>query len=438
MLRTGKLPSRSIFHDDHGGITIFVAGAFVVIIGISALAIDMSLNFATKSNLQSTADAATTAAVPFTQDNDSDIDDIIAKAIDIARKNMSVASHGNVLVAADVAVGNWNGTAFTVGGAPETDNAVRVVTRRSAQNGNPVNSFFAGALGFGSSDISTISIAVVDPPPCILALNKTAPQALEVNSNVGLEALDCSIHVNSNDSSAIFADSNSSIDTSYICSDGGGYELRNNSHINPTPTSCAAIDDPLANHPAPADAGAGCDYHDVKLETGSETLMPGVYCGGLDINDVVIATMLPGEYIIRDSEFRVDSNATLTGDGVTIYMMDGSNLLWTSNTTISLSAPLTGPNKGMLIYTDPNNISDRHYFDSNNIAALTGVVYLPNDVLEVNSNSFVDVLQDSSHSMLIADTFKFDSNVNFIVKGDYKNSDIPLPEELLPGSRIVR
>jgi hypothetical protein len=53
----------------------------------------------------------------------------------------------------------------------------------------------------------------------------------------------------------------------------------------------------------------------------NNTLVPGVYCGGLSIGDTGGAqfTMSPGTYVIAGGGFHVTSSAIVVGSGVTVY-----------------------------------------------------------------------------------------------------------------------
>ena len=150
--------TKTLIHDSGGGALVTVGAAAFVLLGAAAIAVDLSFEFLMKSRLQGAADAAATGAVSQLGDDDT----VIATAIEFAQKNMGSEANGEVLVAADVSIGNWDGTNYVAGGLPE--NAVRIFTRRSAENGNPVTTFLASILGFSDVDISAVSIATPPSP----------------------------------------------------------------------------------------------------------------------------------------------------------------------------------------------------------------------------------------------------------------------------------
>ena len=136
---------------DEGGSAITMFAVFLMVgAGFAAVVIDGGYLYSMKSKLQTTADAAVLAAVGDLPDEDA----VLATAVALATKNMSVAEHGTVLAEADVVTGNWDADTRTF--TPEDDdvdpiNAVRVVTRRSQVNGNAAGLFFARVLAMGGS-----------------------------------------------------------------------------------------------------------------------------------------------------------------------------------------------------------------------------------------------------------------------------------------------
>lgn len=138
-----------------GVVLLFVAICLMLLVGFVAMAVDVGYLYVIKARLQTTADAAATAAVTQLPDTDA----VLALAQEYAGKNMLSGVHGTVLAGSDVVIGNWDPETqnFTPGLDPL--NAVRVITRRAEANGNPVQLFFGGALGFNQSDAAATSIA---------------------------------------------------------------------------------------------------------------------------------------------------------------------------------------------------------------------------------------------------------------------------------------
>ena len=70
-----------------------------------------------------------------------------------------------------------------------------------------------------------------------------------------------------------------------------------------------------------AEYGA-CNHHGKTVDSLTTTLQPGVYCGGLTIKGNANVTFAPGEYIIKDGKFFVDSNSKVSGQGVGFFRLE--------------------------------------------------------------------------------------------------------------------
>ncbi len=136
---------------------VWVAFSMVLLLGVTALALDAGLLYVMRNRLQATADAAALAGAVQLPDEAA----ASAEPLIYADKNMPFLDHGTVLDPSDVVLGNWVafGRVFTAGGAPT--NAVQVTTRKATANGNPVNLFFAKLAGYDQMDVSATAIAVL-------------------------------------------------------------------------------------------------------------------------------------------------------------------------------------------------------------------------------------------------------------------------------------
>ena len=345
-----------------------------------------------------------------------------------------------MLVAADVEPGSWDGEnrVFTAGGTPT--NAVRTTARRSQANGNPLGLFFARVIGISTSDVSAFAIAwKSEPGECIVTLGDE-DKGLYVNSNSHVETEDCSIHVNSDDSKAIESNSGSTVDAGddgAICvvgnTSGGG--------ISPTPTTgCTAMDDPLDTlQPPPV---GGCDHNDkVVVEDGdTETLTPGRYCKGIEINSGGTAIFSSGNFIIEGDKFSVNSDATASGNNVHFYLNDKDALIhFNSDSTVNFSAPTSGPMQGVLFFSN-RNISDEmdHEINSRSSSTLNGVTYLPQGNLSVNSESTLG--GETSCIKLITWRLEVNSDSTLHIGDNFGSAGcgVDLPEVMAGAIRLVR
>ena len=272
---------------DTGGVAAIVMAIFLpVLVGIAALTIDMSYAYWTRTQLQHAASAAALAGAGTLVDKGPaddipDTDTYRDSAVEYAYKNMAESRFGRVINSgcgdydpvtntisgsaecADVKAGNWDKDARTFTPWDNIDydpidmalDAVRVVTRTSMANGNPMHLFLGAAVGLAQTDIGTSAVAVLGggdaSEACLIALDPSAPKSLHVEGTADITSDRCGICVNSTDlDKALYMNGTSSIyvDLADIVV-GGGYDTVGNVDLYPTPTTDAganACTDPFA------------------------------------------------------------------------------------------------------------------------------------------------------------------------------------------------
>jgi hypothetical protein len=167
-------------HDEGGGYTIWGLTWFMLYVGIGGLAVDMTDAYRNQTMLQATADAAALAGIMSPLNDESEVD---AWAVTYAAYNMPSSVHGDVLKTTEVDIGTWNFTSrtFSVGGA--NPNAVRAITRRDANNANPVATNFLRIIGLQNWNVSTVGIAAKGVDTC-LNNGIIAGAALDVKTHI--------------------------------------------------------------------------------------------------------------------------------------------------------------------------------------------------------------------------------------------------------------
>ncbi len=203
----------------------------------------------------------------------------------------------------------------------------------------------------------------------MLALDPTASQAALFSGNTSVTLIGCSVMANSIASDAIKLQGSAGLQADCLIS-GGGVSLS-----NPVTTVCAApitqalpAADPFADVPAPA-ASNPCQ------NANKSPLKPGTYCNGLSLSGTV--TMQPGVYVIQSGDFKVNANANVSGDGVTIYLAGASRVSMNGNATVTLSAPTSGTYSGVLMYGDRTSTGGQSIFNGTADSLLTGALYFP-------------------------------------------------------------
>ncbi|MCZ6683129.1 MAG: pilus assembly protein, partial [Planctomycetota bacterium] len=229
-----------LLREERGIVAVIFAILLPLFLGLAALAIDMSYAYKVRNTTQVTSSAAALAGVSVLYDadgndnpNDDDVpnnasEDYRREAIEYAYRNMSEAVHGNVVSALcgsfdpvtdaagvddlecdDIKAGHWDGATFHawdgasyVPATMEID-ALQVQTHRAAGGGNdnPLQLFFAGALGLSETDINTTAVATTGGGDisngCIIALNNEdgEDQTLYINGTASITTIGCDIRV---------------------------------------------------------------------------------------------------------------------------------------------------------------------------------------------------------------------------------------------------
>jgi hypothetical protein len=211
----------------------------------------------------------------------------------------------------------------------------------------------------------------------------------------------CDINVNSTHNDAMTVVGRTTLLSARKISIVGG--IANGGTVTPDPILGASpMVDPLAAYSPPA-FGA-CTYTSVRIYDTTQTINPGVYCGGILIRSSPTITFNPGIYYIVGGGLKTTSNATLIGSNVTFvnsykagYNYDSIDIggNGSAGSTINLAAPITGPTKGILFFNDRTAVSRINNIGwpttgGNTLVKLTGVLYFPTMQLNYQSGSITD------------------------------------------------
>jgi hypothetical protein len=167
------------------------------------------------------------------------------------------------------------------------------------------------------------------------------------------------------------------------------------------------------------------------------TLNPGVYCGGLTLGSQSKFTLSAGVYSIRGGTFTINSQATVTGTGVMVYL--STPVTSTSDTTqvarinfsgqphVTLSGGdgTNGTVKDVVIFSNRNSTNTNALsFNGDSTSLLKGSFYAPGDYVYITGTSSsggnvnMDGIYYSSGSCygsnyLVASKIKIDGHATF-------------------------
>lgn len=243
---------------------------------------------------------------------------------------------------------------------------------------------------------------------CVLSLDPNASGAVTVNGSTTVDLNNCGLTVDSTNASDLTLSSTLSASSVTL---GGNYSgccivsSAVRTYISPIP-------DPYASLTMPS--FSGCDQNNFHAG-GTQTLDPGVFCGGITLTGNANVTLNPGTYILDSGDLKVAGTATLTGSGVTLILTSSGDpssigsVKLDGGSAVQLSAQTTGSLAGMLIWID-----GRAPLEDNTIAGgsgnvFTGVIYMPSEDPTYSGSS----TSTAGCTQLVANQIKFSGTSSF-------------------------
>ena len=432
---------RRFRRDDRAIILILTALIFPVLLAFMGLALDMGSIYDVKRRQQKAADAGA-----------------IGGAHEILRGRPNLVTLGarndasmNGFVHYELSGGDPDVTVtvtypYTYNGS--TDFVEVLIEERN------VPTYFLGVVGTGTTTVQSRAVAgaVKGYDGCVLALNPTASDALTVVGNGVLNA-NCGIMVNSTDGNAIDTTANACLNSSTWIGTAGVAGI-GGPCVSPVPTNYAlAMLDPLAGTPPPPipatpyASGVRINAADCNSESQNPQFVgtwPPFSCGAGGVY-----TWPPGRYddffqiqggthvfqagvYVLNSGLKITGNGTaVTGTEVGFYNTDlGTGYNWKAidigaGVTGSLTAPTTGPMKGILFWVDGDQplIPAGNHIIGHSTMVFTGTIYMPSQHLDYGGSSNAA----GEWTYIIADTIDVHgaASVNQIVGPDAQNPGTP-------------
>ncbi len=362
--------------------TIF-ALTLPIVVGAAGFGVETSYWYYNSLKLQATADAAAYAGA-LEQISGSDKPTVIASATQSASTNG--LGSGTIVVNTPPASG------------PNTaKKAVEVIVRQN------LDRIFTSIFTQGQVPEQARAVALITDASkaCMRALDPTAPQAVRFSGNTSVKVSGCVVMANSIAADAITLQGSAALQVDCLISAGGV------SLSNPVTTVCAApitqalpAADPFADLPAPV---AGNPCQNVNGNKTAQTIQPGTYCGGMNLNGNV--TLSPGVYVLQGN-LKINAGAVISGSGVTIYMAGSNTVSMNGNATVTLSAPTSGTYSGMLFYGDRTGTAAQSTFNGTATSLLTGAIYFPKQQVNYLGN----FSGESGCTQVVADTIQWSGN----------------------------
>lgn len=379
---TGRAKPQKLVHR-RGAVMALVAVGIVAFMGILVLAVDGGKLQRQRRIAQTAADAGA-----------------LAGAVEKFRlRPESVTVNALAEAARNGFTNGANGVTISVDPAPATGsftgpNYVKVVVSQT------VPTLFAGMFGRSVVTTSSTGIAGVESATnCLVVMDPSAANALDIVAQGDVTADRCGVAVNSTSSSAVSVAGNltaSTVSVSGNENNPGGVTGTWQKNAPPTP-------DPLA-YLTPPTAGSCKNGITIGWDlTNGQKLQPGTYCGGIRMGNNVSATLASGEYIIAGGGIDM-KKATLTSDPGGVVIVNGNPIAGVSipfagfiidvNSTVNLSAMAGGSLPGIVFYSNPPGIPSGTTGISLNSSAnmtLNGSVYIPTEDVFLTTNVTLDI-----------------------------------------------
>ncbi len=404
---------RPILRCVEGNVAVMVAVTLPALLAAGGAATDVGMFTMKQAELQSAADAAAVAG---------------AKELALAKADPSSIKEAVKAFVKQQYIGKDNQVSVET----QYDKAKGAVTVTVTEVWTP---FFAHQMGAEITPIVADATAslVGTTNVCVLALEGSKSKAIDIKTGGRITAPACAIYSNSSSQSGIDISSDAKVKAEMVCS-VGGISGSAASIVPSGTTECPPLDDPLASRPAPP--VPPCKYNNMKV-TGSRNLVAGTYCGGLDISGVGIVNFAPGDYFIKDGQFKVNGLNLLNGSDVAFYLTGpDAKLDFTGGATVRFSGRKTGDMAGMLFFEDRANPEEiTHRINTLLTLELTGTIYLSRGNLRIDPNT--TVADKSAYTAIVVNTLEVRDGPELVLNANYGATDVPVPVGIRSSATVV-
>lgn len=405
-----------LWRDRSGVIAILTAFGALVLVGFTGLAIDVATWELTQHKMQGAADAAALAG----------------SIADYASQNVTDAVDA---VAASYGFANAPGGATVTVSYPNSGAEVQVVISQ------PQPRYFSRVFLASAPTVTvqaTANLPTGQGEACIMALGSSGQIATDDATFSGSTTVDlsnCDLYNNSPDSTSTQLGGSAILGVRNMFL-AGGYTVSGNATLSLSGTAATYVQpaiNPYAGTQIPSYSGCSQTNYTLNpntLATISAGATPYVFCGDTDIKGNL--TLGPGIYVIDNGSFTAESQATITGTGVTIILTGTSIGTMTINggATVTLSAPTSGATAGIALWIDqsaPNANTDN--LNGGSGQNINGVIYMPSQNVTFNGGTS----GTTSCLQLIAQSVTFLGNSSsYITQSGCSTLGIPIKNPPLP------
>lgn len=454
------------YGNERGQAILMVTLGIVFLMGVLGLVVDLGWSYYQKQIAQGAADALVLAAV-----TDAGTGTITCGSGNVLCESSATLCNSTTITS-NTSSNLYKGCQYATANGVSSSQVSVTANTTSPYNGAAVNYWvtasvsvtivptFLQVLGMRSATVAAAATGAIvgsagSGGGCLYALDPSAAQALYLNG--AALALTCGVYINSSNTTNAFQLNSAAACLFYSSTPSGGcpsmstdslplnmvtgakinctgcgcetdayYGTQNPSNNTKcaTPTYGTAIADPLASLPAPSYSGCNQTNYSWSNLTPSQTISPGVYCGGIKITGGNV-TLNPGTYILNGGGLEIEgANTTVSGTGVFFYNTangyTAGPLLVSGQPTVSLTSNTTGNYQGILFMQDHSVCpSTSHAINGNTNIKMNGTVYL--HCTQTGSNYVAQNMLytgESStgyYSALVADTVQINGESNLVL-----------------------
>jgi hypothetical protein len=378
--RAARLRTKALAHDTCGSMLVWLAIGMPVVFGFAGLGLDVSSWYLDRRLMQTQVDAA---------------------AIDAAHALMAGVTETSALH--QVAVNSFARSNFDPGNQLEVSNPPESGPNVKNALAVEVNLTRQGMLSFSSLFVDDSSIAIraravggivgTGNRVCVLALDETMDKALEFSGTADA-SFNCGVASNSQSNSAIYVGGKAHL-TADPAQAYGDITIQGAAKLTssqPAQSNAPRIPDPYGpqgrNLKVPP--ASACDHAATAINGEDRTLLPGTYCGTLQIKKGTV-TFAPGIYVIDGGDLNIQTHADVSGKDVTFIFTGISPgvLDFSSGADVNFTAPSSGSYAGVLVFEDPkaSSYQGSHKILGGASQQMNGAIYVPRREIRFSGGS---------------------------------------------------
>ena len=410
-LRSGKI--RSLRRDQRGTITIMAAIVLPVMVGAMALGAETSLRYFQQRNLHHAADvAAHGAGVRFAFGDPESVYDPIGRELAVTA---SWDESGAYEFNRPPQNGQYAGQSVGPNGGTLIEVALTEVKPR----------LFSKIWNNSDLTISAYAVAEVlqKRDACVLALDNSAPRAMDISGSASLDLVGCDTASNSDSWDSVYqgGSSNVSADCVYargLIDESGGISV----------TDCpemlenqGVVADPYAEVGEPAIEGPCENWNsltsgpphatkNIDADYNHSSGVPSMRFCSQDVRMQQRINFGPGLYILDGVDMEVNANADVNGSELMFYLVNGARLKINGSGELNLSAMTNHDDWApILFFVSRTNSATSHQMNGDSNSSFEGLTYVPNAAIDYNGGSGLS----GACTQVIGNTVTFTGNNDF-------------------------